>query len=374
MRSHDIAVVGLGGIGSAILAECARRNVSCLGIEQYQRGHDLGASSGKTRLFRKAYFEDARYVPLLNRAEEKWRELEAAGNEKLLTVTGLLLVGKKESVLLERSYRAAVEHQLPVERLSDLEIKERYPQVKLDSDEVGVFEPAAGVLKPEEGIAAHLKLAELRGATLLFSIGMTEWRSDGDAIVLTLADHSEIRARTLILALGPWFEREMKSIGVSLRIQRNVQAWFEPEQSSFRAGSFPAFLIERSSLPAPFYGFPDFGDGLKVAFHGHGVITSPEQVVRTVDYDEDVRPLVEGLSNWLEGNFSYSAAKPCLYSLTPDENFVIDRHPQEEKVILCGGFSGHGYKFAPVIGEIAAELALEGKSRHAIEFLSARRF
>jgi glycine/D-amino acid oxidase-like deaminating enzyme len=158
-------------------------------------------------------------------------------------------------------------------------------------------------------------------------------------------------------------------------VQRNVQAWFSPKVGSYEAGKFPAFLLDRAGLPAPLYGFPDFGDGVKAAFHGFGQLTAPDDVDREIDPTRDVAPIARAMEEWMPGaTATFREAKPCMYSLTPDGNFVIDRHPQYPNVILCGGFSGHGFKFAPVIGEIAADLALDGGSRHAIAFLSLKRF
>jgi sarcosine oxidase len=134
-------------------------------------------------------------------------------------------------------------------------------------------------------------------------------------------------------------------------------------------------LLDRAGLPAPLYGFPDFGDGLKVAFHGHGQITTADELDRDVDMARDVTPIIEAMEQWMPGGAAvFREATPCMYSLTPDSNFVIDEHPRHENVIVCGGFSGHGFKFAPVVGEIVADLALDGGSRHRIDFLSLERF
>jgi glycine/D-amino acid oxidase-like deaminating enzyme len=158
-------------------------------------------------------------------------------------------------------------------------------------------------------------------------------------------------------------------------VQRNIQAWFAPGTHAYDAPGFPAFLLNRRGLPAPLYGFPDFGDGIKAAFHGLGDLTDAKHLDREIDPARDVKPAAQALEQWMPGAArTFREAKPCMYTLTPDENFVIDRHPEHENLILCGGFSGHGFKFAPVIGEIGADLALDGGSRHEVEFLSLRRF
>jgi sarcosine oxidase len=158
-------------------------------------------------------------------------------------------------------------------------------------------------------------------------------------------------------------------------VQRNVQAWFSSGTNDYGPERFPAFLLDRAGLPAPLYGFPDFGDGLKVAFHGFGQFTTADEVDREVNMARDVAPIAEALEQWMPGAAAtFREAKPCMYSLTPDGNFVIDQHPAHANVVLCGGFSGHGFKFAPLIGEVAADLALDGGSRHRIDFLSLKRF
>ncbi len=176
--------------------------------------------------------------------------------------------------------------------------------------------------------------------------------------------------------MGAWFKKALEALGVPIRVQRNVQVWFSPATAAYAAPGFPAFLLNRPGLPAPLYGFPDFGDGVKAAFHGSTNFTDDAaHLDRTIDSARDVRPVVQAMERWMPGAaVIFKEAAPCMYTLTPDENFVVDRHPDHENLILCGGFSGHGFKFAPVIGEIAAALALDGNSPYEIEFLSMRRF
>ena len=170
-------------------------------------------------------------------------------------------------------------------------------------------------------------------------------------------------------------KRILEGLGVAIRVQRNVQVWFSPGTDVYNAGRFPGFLLNRRGLPAPLYGFPDFGDGLKGAFHGAGELTDAHQLRREIDHARDIAPVAQALEEWMPGAAQTAlGATPCMYTLTPDEHFVIDRHPDHRDVLLCGGFSGHGFKFAPVVGEIAADLALDGGTRHDIDFLSLRRF
>ena len=372
---YDVAVVGLGAMGSAALAECARRGASAIGLEQFARGHDRGSSTGRSRMIRKAYFEDPAYVPLLLRAYDKWRELEEVTGRDLLQITGLLMVGHTNAEVITGATRAARQHQLPLETLDRADIRKRYPMLRVRPDEVGVYEADGGVLQPERAVAAQLDRASALGAEMRFEAALQDWEIAGADFVLRLADGSAIRTRTVILSLGPWFKKMLEDLGVPLRVQRNVQAWFTPATSEYAAGRFPAFLLDRAGLPAPLYGFPDFGEGVKAAFHSHGAESEPDEIVREVDSARDIEPIVREMEQWMPGaTVKFRAAKTCPYSLTPDRHFIVDQHPEHPRLILCGGFSGHGFKFAPVIGKIVADLALSGETKHDIGFLSLRRF
>lgn len=373
--TYDVVVAGLGGMGSAVLAHCAARGASVLGIEQFGPVHHLGASSGKTRIIRQAYFEDPAYVPMLLRAYELWRDLERETGQELMRLTGLLMAGREQSEIISGSLRAARMHRLPIERLTAAQIRERYPVLRVHDDEVGVFELEAGAVFPERTIRAHLDAARERGAEMRFDTAMQAWHSDAQGVTLDLSDGTSARARSLVLTLGPWFAAALREAGIPLDVQRNVQVWFTPASAAYDARVFPAFLIERESLPAPLYGFPDFGDGVKAAFHGFGTLTVPGDLKRDISPASDVEPLSRALEAWMPGAAAhYREGKACMYALTPDRHFVIDRHPREEHVVLCGGFSGHGFKFAPVVGEIAAQLALDGGTPYEIGFLSLGRF
>jgi sarcosine oxidase len=373
--TYDIAIAGLGGMGSAIAAHCATRGASVIGLEQFGPAHDRGASHGKTRMIRQAYFEDAAYVPLVRRSYELWRTLEEKTRERLLRITGVLSVGRENGEIISGTKRAAAQHDLAVKAWSRQQLHERYPSLQLLEDEVALFEPEGGVLDPERAVHAHLKMAQVAGAQLRFQTSMRSWDAVDDGVKIHLSDDTQLTARILVLSLGPWFKETLEALGVPIRVQRNVQVWLSPSTNSYNAERFPAFLLDRAGLPAPLYGFPDFGDGVKAAFHGFGQLTTADEIDREVDIKRDVTPVMRAMDEWMPGaSATFREAKPCMYSLTPDGNFVVDRHPKHANVILCGGFSGHGFKFAPVIGEIAADLALDGGSRHRIDFLSLKRF
>jgi sarcosine oxidase len=372
---YDVAVVGLGGMGSAILAHCAARGASVIGLEQFGPAHELGSSSGKSRMIRKAYFEDPAYVPLLLRAYELWRELERESGEELLQITGLLMAGEESSQIINGARCAAREHGLSIESLSQRQIQARYPTLQVRDGEVGVFEPDGGVLVPERAVRAYLSKAAMAGAQVRFGVAMEDWDATTEGFEIRLLDSSRVSARVLVLTLGPWLKETLESLAIPVRVQRNIQVWFTPATDAYEASRFPPFLLDRQGLPAPLYGFPDFGDGVKAAFHSHGELTDADKIDRQVNVARDIEPVARAMDQWMPGAATtLRAAKPCPYTLTPDGHFVVDRHPEHSNLILCGGFSGHGFKFAPVIGEIGADLALEGGSRHRIDFLSHRRF
>ena len=373
--TFDVAVVGLGGIGSAVAAQCASRGASVIGLEQFGPAHDRGSSHGKSRMIRQAYFEDPAYVPLVLRSYELWRELEKQSGEDLLKITGVISVGAENSEIISGTQRSSAQHGLALEKLSRTQLRERYPTLRLLPDEVALFEPEGGVLDPEKAVRAHLKTAQLAGAQLRFETRVRNWEATDDGTTIHLEDGATISAKKLVLSLGPWFKHVLKGLGIPLRVQRNVQVWFSPSTNAYQAPRFPAFLVDRSGLPAPLYGFPDFGEGVKAAFHGFGDLTDAGELNRDVEMARDVAPVGRAMEDWMPGAAAnFREAKPCMYSLTPDSHFIIDRHPSHANVVLCGGFSGHGFKFAPVIGEIATDLALDGGSRHQIEFLSLKRF
>jgi sarcosine oxidase len=373
--SFDVAVAGLGGMGSAVAAHCAARGASVIGFDQFGPAHDRGASHGKSRMIRQAYFEDPAYVPLVLRAYELWRKLERESGEELLRLTGVLSIGPASSEIISGTLRAADRHDLLVKAWSREKVETCYPTLRLQPGEIALFEANGGVLDPERSVRAHLKAAQTAGAELRFETEMKGWEITDKGTEIRLNDGSAIRARSLVLCLGPWFQQTLASLNIPLRVERNVQAWFSPATRAYESGRFPAFLLDRAGLPAPLYGFPDFGDGVKAAFHGLGEVTAASEMDREIDMARDVEPIALAMEQWMPGSMqTFLEAKPCLYSLTPDGHFVIDHHPAHPNVILCGGFSGHGFKFAPVVGEIGADLALDGGSRHQIEFLSLSRF
>lgn len=372
-NTYDLAVLGLGGMGSAVLAHGSARG-RAIGIERFRRGHDLGSSSGRSRIIRKAYFEDPHYVPLLQRTYALWRDLERTTGMSLMNVTGVLAVGPHDSTVMRATSATARAYDLPLEELDAAAIAQRFHGTAPRPGEIGLLEREAGIVFPEAAIEAHLRVAESNGAEMLFGTAVEDYTLSGTGVALRLADGAEVRAARLVVCAGPWLALVAGDLNLPLRVQRNVQLWFQASTTAYAADRFPAFLVDRPELPAPLYGFPDLGDGVKAAFHGYGESTAPDALDRAI-HATDVEPVRAALEDWMPGAAAaFAFGKACMYTLTPDEHFLIDRHPHDARVVIAGGFSGHGFKFAPVIGEIAAQLAFEGGTTHPIEFLRIGRF
>jgi sarcosine oxidase len=372
---YDTIVAGLGGMGSAALAQLALRGARVLGLEQYQPAHALGSSHGGSRIIRKAYYEDPSYVPLLLRAYELWRQLEVQTNSRLFLRTGGLMAGFEGCEIVEGSLASARRWGLEHELLRASDIKRRFPMLSPRTDELALFEPDAGVLFPEGCVLAHLQQAVSAGAEARFGVSVRGWERHFASIAVRVEDET-LYAESLIICAGPWLGRVLENMHLPLQVERNVMHWFDPVGDSERFGpdSLPIYVLERRAAPV-FYGIPYLpGQGLKAAFHYSGHFTSPESIDREVS-DTEVATMREALAGWLPGGAgAWRESRVCMYTNSPDQHFVIDRHPECERVIFAGGFSGHGFKFCPVIGEILAELAIDGETRHDIALFASGRF
>ena len=374
MKRYDAAVIGLGGMGSAAAAHLARRGARVIGLDRYPLMHELGASAGRSRIIRKAYFEDLAYVPLLQRAYELWRELERSVNAPLLDLCGVLVVGPGEADATRGVLRASEEFGIPVEVMNAAEVRRRYPQLCPLDTEIGIFEPEAGIVFPERAVEAHINVALAQRAVLEGNTRVTGWRGDASSVIVQIDGRDAIETDRLIVCAGPWIPSAFAQLGLPIRVQRNVQYWFQPLTDEFERGRFPAFFLDRAGLPAPLYGFPDLGDGVKVAFHGLGKTTDADTLDRDVS-DVEVDVIKRTLQEWMpDAAGELASVKACMYAMTPDQHFLIGPDPHDPRIIIAAGFSGHGFKFVPVIGEILAQLALDGETTLDIGFLSPTRF
>lgn len=372
-ESYDVIVIGLGGMGSAAAAHLATRGLRVLGLEQFGRLHKLGSSHGHSRIIREAYFEAPEYVPLVQRAYVLWRELEAATERDLLTITGGLTIGAPDSNFIEGALESAKLHGLPYELLDYQAAEQRFPGLALGDGLMAVHEPNAGFLRPEDCIDAHLTVAERHGAELRFETGPARWAADGDGVSVTTADGT-YHADRLVIAAGPWSAEVIPDLALPLAVERIVNIHVEPTQPElYGADRFPVYLFQVPE--GQYYGFPALpGQGVKIGRHEGGEITNAHDIRREVDEGE-IATLLAALARYLPGAAGkVTSSLTCMYTNTPDENFIIDHHPAAEQVTIACGFSGHGYKFASAIGEVLADLAIDGASRHDIDFLALSRF
>jgi sarcosine oxidase len=359
----DVIVVGLGAMGSAAAWQLARRGRTVLGFDRFSPPHTMGSSHGRSRIIREAYFEHPGYVPLLRRAYECWAQLEQESGRSLLRRTGGLMAGPENGVLFAGARRSAVEHGVPHEVLSAGEIHRRFPGFTPPEDAVGLLELRAGMLWPEGCVDAALTLARRHGAELRTGEPVTSWRADGGGVAVTSASGTH-RAARLILSAGPWMPSLLGARGRALQVERQLFHWFEPARNEdlFRPDRCPIAVWEYA--PGRIFATqPDVGDGLKAGIHHEGEITDPDRVRRepTAEDESVMRRLVEHYLPDAAGRVR--EASVCLYTNTPDHHFLIDFHPEHPQVIVSSPCSGHGFKFASVVGEILADLATTGRSR-----------
>jgi sarcosine oxidase len=369
----DALVVGLGAMGSASAYHLARRGLRVAGFDAHERGHALGSSHGRSRIIRKAYFEAPAYVPLVLRAYELWRELEAASGRTLLTVTGGLMVGGPETALVAGALASAREHDLEHEHLSAQAVNARFPAYQLPESLEAVYEPDAGFLRPEACVDAHLTLAARLGAELHESEPVRSWSVEDRGVEVT-TDRGHYVGERLVLTPGPWAPELLAELELPLTVQRIVNVHFEPRVTDdrFAAGRCPVYLWEVPE--GVYYGFPELpAEGVKFGRHDAGTPTSAETIERRVSPDE-VETLRVVLDRYMPGaGGSTLSTLTCMYTVTPDWNFVLDRYPGTERVVFGCGFSGHGFKFASAIGEALAELVIDGAASQPIEFLQLNR-
>jgi sarcosine oxidase len=358
--TYDVIVLGVGGMGSATVYELARRGRKVLGLEQFNIGHDLGSSHGVNRIIRLAYAEDPAYVPLLRRAYAMWRDLEFRARERLLVITGGLDVGPPNGVIVPGSLRSCEEHHIPHEQLDAPEVRRRFPGFRLPEPLVAVYQGDAGFVLSERAILAHVALAQELGAEVHGCEPVTRWSAEGRGVAVT-TDRGTYRADRLVITAGAWVAETVPELARLAIPERQVLIWTQPLRPEyFATGAFPIFNFEAEE--GRLYGFPVYGvPGFKFGnFHHRYEQGAADSLARTCDA-EDERLLRIGIARYFpDANGPTLAMKACLFTNVPDEHFVLDRHPVYEQVSIASPCSGHGYKFAPVVGQIMADYALEG--------------
>jgi sarcosine oxidase len=360
-KRYNAIVLGVGGMGSAALFELARRGRRVLGLEQFVPGHDRGSSHGQTRVIRKAYYEHPDYVPLLRRAYERWYDLEQRCGRRLLVECGCLSIGPPGGEVVPGVLRAVAEHGLPIESLTAAELRRRFPPFRFGDDVAAVLERDAGFLYVEECVRAYADEARRLGADLRADEAVVSWAPTAGGVAVRTAN-DVYAADRLVITAGAWAGRVLAGLGLPLTVLRKVLLWFGTSAAAaLRRDVFPIYMAE---TPAGFYyGFPIIdGQGHKVARHDGGAPADPVTLDRTVSAAdaEECRAFLHAHLPAADGPLR--AGQVCMYTVTPDHHFVIDRHPAYPQVVIAAGFSGHGFKFASVVGEVLADLAEHGRT------------
>lgn len=380
VNNYDIIVAGVGSMGSAACFFLADKGYKVLGLEHFDTiPHENGSHSGQSRIIRKAYFEHPDYVPLLERAYENWNTIEQKTGETLFYKTGLLYIGPAHHPVICGVKEAAVNYNIQLERAGSHPALSSF---RINRDSECLLEPGAGFLLPEKCISLYIKEAIKKGAVIHTGEKMIQWERYADRIQV-ITNKGAYQAKKLIITAGAWAGQVIKQLNLPLKVTRQVIAWVEPENPAlFTPDQFPCWLLASDQINGAWYGFPYLSGsafpgpaGLKFALHHPAGETDPDQVNRDLGPGELKKIIDEAKEYFIPAGFNVVTAKTCLYTNSTDGHFIIDHLPGYEKdVAIACGFSGHGFKFVSVIGEILAELAIEGRTRLPIEFLGLKRF
>lgn len=369
----DAIVVGLGAVGSAALYQLTKQTANVLGLDQFSPPHTLGSTHGDTRITRQAIGEGSHFVPLALRSYEIWRELEQLTGQSLLTITGGLFVGKVNSGIhtrnkphwLATTLRAAEAYGIAHRLLDSHALRQQFPQFQIDDDDMGYYEDQAGFLRPELCVSAQLTLAQANGASVRTNERMLSFAST-DTGVMVRTEQGNYRTRKLILTTGSWIAESLQTTPYRhlLKVYRQVLYWFamEGDYAQYTADKLPVFILNDRNV----YGFPAIGGpdgGIKLATETYAHTTAPNEVNHTVSaaetqrmYEQYVAPNLVGLSPHCV------KAAVCLYTMTPNGDFIIDQHPAHSNVLVASACSGHGFKHSPAVGQMLAELALHNRT------------
>ncbi|HSE41485.1 MAG TPA: N-methyl-L-tryptophan oxidase [Acidobacteriota bacterium] len=373
MSTYDVIVVGAGTMGSAAAYHLAMRNQRVLVLEQFRAVHELGSHTGYTRIIRHAYFESPAYVPLVLRSDQLWQELEKNSGKQMLIRTGGIDMGPEHGIIFGGALQASLEHKLPHEHLDANEASKRWPQFRIPGDWHVCYDPMAGFLIVETCIRSHLELAHQHGAELHENESVESIQFMRDSVQIR-TQSAEYQAGNVVICGGAWNIRLLSEIGLPLKIQRQALGWFVSyNDASYDPLRFPVFLAETPE--GIFYGFPIFQqEGIKLARHGGGHhFDDPVNVPREFS-ESDADQLIHFSQTYMRDvGVQLLEGKICLYTMTPDQHFIIDVHPQHPNCFLAAGFSGHGFKFATVVGEILTDLCINGKTNHPIDIFRIAR-
>jgi len=383
MSTWDAVVIGLGGVGSFALRALSKKTCKVLGIERFVRCHERGSSHGESRIYRQAYFEHPAYVPWIQYSLQEFQELEENQNVEIMQECGTLVMEEQNGDVIDKCVTAAVQHGIPVEKLSTSELKDRYPQFEVTNDTVGILEPGGGFLRPEIAMKAALKDAESRGATIweetiVKSIREVE-SSDGDSLLVEVTverngEQEVITTKSVVIAAGSWTAELIPSWAERLKVTRQAQAWIDvstaPDPSLYNPSNMPTWYMCTPKNPLPLYGIPadpksDKPSWIKLGAHKREEEVNPNDAVPCLsdaEWTELRHAGRDSIQN--SGEMSWPCAKPCLYTMSPDENFIVGPPAATKRIYAVAGLSGHGFKMTPALGQMMADWALQQDTSH----------
>jgi N-methyl-L-tryptophan oxidase len=373
---YDVIVVGAGSMGMAAGYFLAKSGKRTLLLDSFNPPHNKGSHHGDTRIIRYAYGEGEEYVPLALKAQELWNELENVTGRQLFLPTGVLNVGDEQSDFIQNIISSSKTYSLPLDVLDASEVNKRWPGISISHDYIGCFEPTSGVLNCEECIEAYRELAEQQGATILTNSKVKEISVHEDQVTIK-TENRTFSSDSLVVSAGAWAGSLLSMLDLNLPLTpvRKTFAWFEADEKLYNHKDFPAFAFETSQ--GLYYGFPSInGSGLKVGRHdgSEKKINPDNPLMEFGELEEDKEDLVQFLKHYMPHNQQLKFGKTCMYTLTPDENFIIDLHPKYSNVAIAAGFSGHGFKFSSAVGQVLSELILSEKTEQDISLFSIKRY
>jgi len=380
-QKYDVIVVGIGSMGASTCYSLAKRGFNVLGLEQFKIVHEKGSHAGQTRILRKAYFEHANYVPLLETSYKLWEELEQKTGQKLFHKTGLFYAGPKQHELLEGVKLSAKKYNIVLKTLNKKECLAQFPTFKFKENYEYLFEPNAGYVEPEKVISIYVELAKSKGAVLLENELVESWNEANNLITVKTKNNTFI-AQKIIFTSGGFTQKLLPYKSHKLIPRRQITCWFEPKiPLSFTNENFPCFIYTTSKVPGSFYGFPMVSAGrdsdkmgVKVGYHFPGESIDPYNL-NDFESEKHSKLIKEFMQDFIPDGYKSSfATKACIYTYSEDDHFIIENHKTYKNVSVACGFSGHGFKFTPLVGEILADLCIDGKTNHPIGFLSSDRF
>jgi N-methyl-L-tryptophan oxidase len=373
--NYDVIIIGAGSMGMAAGYFLSKSGKKTLLLDSFNPPHNKGSHHGETRIIRYAYAEGEEYVPMILKAQELWNDLERATGKQLFIQTGVLNVGNEESDFIQNIISSAKKYSLPLDVIDSNEVHNRWSGITLPNDFIGCFEPTSGVLKCEESIKAYQELAELNGATILTN-SRVRGISIRDERVTIKTDEQTFYSDALVVSAGAWSGNllSMLDLDIPLTPVRKTFAWFDANENIYNHNSFPAFAFETPQ--GLYYGFPSIdGFGLKVGRHDGGNQINPdEKMIGFGEIAEDEGDLVQFLNQYIPDIRQLRYGKTCMYTLTPDDKFIIDLHPKYSNVAIAAGFSGHGFKFSSAVGQALSNLIISGKNEIDISQFSINRF